>query len=97
MQWTEPSTIPTIPTYRIMNSNSIIEDESQISSEVTAERVLGWYKNMLTGMSCWDSAAYANHAVNIMDGIMFDAQRHGRLSFYMVTFVAHMSLLCLFY
>ncbi|UPK94105.1 hypothetical protein LCI18_005040 [Fusarium solani-melongenae] len=71
MQWTEPSTIPTIPTYRIMNSNSIIEDESQVSSEVTPERVLGWYKNMLT--------------VNIMDGIMFDAQRHGRLSFYMVS------------
>ncbi|RSL87339.1 hypothetical protein CEP51_002308 [Fusarium floridanum] len=71
MQWTEPSTIPTIPTYRIMNSNSIIEDETQVSSEVTPERVLGWYKNMLT--------------VNIMDGIMFDAQRHGRLSFYMVS------------
>lgn len=61
MQWTEPSTIPTIPTYRIMNSNSIIEDESQVSSEVTPERVLGWYKNMLTGMSHRAFAAYTNH------------------------------------
>ncbi|KAL4940603.1 hypothetical protein BDV06DRAFT_223899 [Aspergillus oleicola] len=39
--------------------------------DVTDQQALEWYKNMLT--------------VNIMDSIMFEAQRHGRLSFYMVS------------
>lgn len=43
--------MPTIPTYRIMNAENVVENESQISPEVTPERVLGWYKNMLTGES----------------------------------------------
>ncbi|KAF5008756.1 hypothetical protein FDECE_4993 [Fusarium decemcellulare] len=84
--------MPTIPTYRIMNAESVIEDESQVSSDVTPDRVLGWYKNMLTGechhwgpSSDSNQSAYTQRLVNIMDSIMFEAQRHGRLSFYMVS------------
>ncbi|KAJ2897518.1 hypothetical protein MKZ38_004641 [Zalerion maritima] len=71
MDWIVPSLMPPIPTYRILNSDNVIEDESRLSAEIPTEEILKWYHNMLT--------------VNIMDGIMFDAQRHGRLSFYMVS------------
>ncbi|KAF7557705.1 hypothetical protein G7Z17_g442 [Cylindrodendrum hubeiense] len=54
-----------------MSSNNVIQDESQLSADIPNEQVLKWYQNMLT--------------VNIMDSIMFEAQRHGRLSFYMVS------------
>ncbi|KAH7152660.1 thiamine diphosphate-binding protein, partial [Dactylonectria macrodidyma] len=71
MDWIVPSEVSPIPTYSIMNSSNVIEDESQLSAEIPDAQVLKWYHNMLT--------------VNIMDGIMFEAQRHGRLSFYMVS------------
>ena len=32
-----------------MNADSVIEDESRISSDLTDEQILTWYKNMLTG------------------------------------------------
>ncbi|KAL4808801.1 thiamine diphosphate-binding protein [Aspergillus unguis] len=65
MDFLEPSSIPPLPTYRVMDSR---EDRQP---DVTDQQALEWYKNMLT--------------VNIMDSIMFEAQRHGRLSFYMVS------------
>ncbi|KAL2044740.1 hypothetical protein N7G274_002515 [Stereocaulon virgatum] len=66
-----PSTHPAMPTYRVMSSDGIIVDESRKPSDISNEEIVTWYKNMLT--------------VNIMDLIMFDAQRQGRLSFYMVS------------
>jgi 2-oxoisovalerate dehydrogenase E1 component alpha subunit len=71
MRWRIPSEMPRISTYRILNSENKIEDPSQISEQIPNEQVLQWYKNMVT--------------VNTMDSIMFDAQRHGRVSFYMVS------------
>lgn len=83
--------MPLIPTFRIMNEECVVEDESMVSPEVTPEKVLGWYKNMLTGESVGDlylgsarTALTSLRLVHIMDGIMFEAQRHGRVSFYMV-------------
>ncbi|OBT81452.1 hypothetical protein VE02_09876 [Pseudogymnoascus sp. 03VT05] len=66
-----PSIIPPIPTFRVMNSHGEMEDKSRPPPDVTNEQVLTWYKNML--------------AVNILDTIMFETQRQGRLSFYMVS------------
>ncbi|KAL1853342.1 hypothetical protein Plec18170_005339 [Paecilomyces lecythidis] len=60
-----------MPTYRVMDSDGTIVDEKHAPTDVSDEEVLSWYKNMLT--------------VNIMDLIMFEAQRQGRLSFYMVS------------
>ncbi|KAI8661085.1 2-oxoisovalerate dehydrogenase subunit alpha [Fusarium keratoplasticum] len=54
-----------------MNADGSVEDESRLSPELTTDKMLELYRNMLT--------------VNVMDSIMFDAQRHGRLSFYMVS------------
>ncbi|OAL49770.1 hypothetical protein IQ07DRAFT_511161 [Pyrenochaeta sp. DS3sAY3a] len=71
MQFITPSAFPPIPTYRVLDSNGQMEDPDRAEPEVTNEQALTWYKNMLT--------------VNILDSIMFEAQRHGRLSFYMVS------------
>ncbi|MDI1489619.1 MAG: hypothetical protein OHK93_000816 [Ramalina farinacea] len=60
-----------MPTYRVMDSDGTIVDESRKPLDVSQEEVTTWYRNMLT--------------VSIMDLIMFDAQRQGRLSFYMVS------------
>ncbi|MCJ1356633.1 MAG: hypothetical protein MMC33_006628 [Icmadophila ericetorum] len=70
LSFEHPSTHPAIPTYRVMDSEGIIVDEAR-KPDVSPEEVITWYKNMLT--------------VSIMDLIMFDAQRQGRLSFYMVS------------
>ncbi|CZT45814.1 probable 3-methyl-2-oxobutanoate dehydrogenase (lipoamide) [Rhynchosporium secalis] len=62
-----PSTYPALPTYRCVDQDGSIVDKS-FSSPVDA-LALEMYDNML--------------CVSIMDVIMFDAQRQGRLSFYM--------------
>lgn len=68
MKFTEPTALPIIPTYRVMNADGMIEDKTREQPDV--KKALKWYENMLT--------------VNILDSIMFEAQRQGRLSFYMV-------------
>jgi len=65
----QPSTYPAMPTYRAMSPEGEI-----ISPTVTPpsdSEALTLYENMV--------------AVSIMDVIMFDAQRQGRLSFYMTS------------
>jgi 2-oxoisovalerate dehydrogenase E1 component alpha subunit len=49
MDWIVPAKNPPIPTFSIMNADSIVEDESKVSSDLTNEQILTWYKNMLTG------------------------------------------------
>lgn len=60
-----------MPTYRIMDQDGAIVDKDRGEPDVSNEEMTKWYKDMLT--------------VSIMDVIMFDAQRQGRLSFYMVS------------
>ncbi|KAK7905503.1 hypothetical protein LTR67_000226 [Exophiala xenobiotica] len=71
MEFLNPKTLPPISTYRMMNNDGIIEDESQASLDVRDEQVIEWYKNMVF--------------VQILDTIMSEAQRQGRVSFYMVS------------
>ncbi|CAI6013725.1 unnamed protein product [Clonostachys chloroleuca] len=66
-----PDKITRISTYRVLNRVSRIEDPAQSSASIPPEGIVKWYENMVT--------------VNIIDTIMSDAQRHGRLSFYMVS------------
>ncbi|MCJ1444533.1 MAG: hypothetical protein MMC23_005035 [Stictis urceolatum] len=54
-----------------MDSNGRIIDKSRAPLDVEVDEVITWYKTMIT--------------VSIMDLIMFDAQRQGRLSFYVVS------------
>lgn len=65
-----PSDHPTLPTYRVVDQDGNIVDQS-FKQDLSNEEVVQLYKTMLT--------------ISIMDVIMFDAQRQGRLSFYMVS------------
>lgn len=62
--------IPPIPTYRIVDADGVVVDKIH---EPTASKkfALKLYKDMVT--------------ISIMDTIMLDAQRQGRISFYMVS------------
>ncbi|KAJ5090084.1 hypothetical protein N7532_008768 [Penicillium argentinense] len=71
MSFLKASDLPAIPTYRVMDSDGELVDKSRGHPDVSDEEVLTWYKNMLT--------------VSVMDVVMFEAQRQGRLSFYMVS------------
>ncbi|KAL1964798.1 hypothetical protein VTN77DRAFT_6665 [Rasamsonia byssochlamydoides] len=71
LAFSRPSTFAAMPTYRVMDSDGVIVDTSRGPPDVSDEEVITWYKNMLT--------------VSIMDLIMFEAQRQGRISFYMVS------------
>ncbi|CAD6563588.1 MAG: hypothetical protein ASARMPRED_000077 [Alectoria sarmentosa] len=64
-----PSTHPAMPTYRVMDSDGVVVDESRKPSGISDEEIV----TCVSGL------------VSIMDLIMFDAQRQGRLSFYMVS------------
>ncbi|KAJ5776262.1 uncharacterized protein N7511_001273 [Penicillium nucicola] len=71
MTFLKASDLPAIPTYRVMDSDGELVDKTRPAPDVTDEEVLTWYKNMLS--------------VSVMDVVMFEAQRQGRLSFYMVS------------
>ena len=60
-----------MPTYRIIDQEGNIVDKSRPSVSISDEDAVKMYSQMLT--------------ISIMDLIMFDAQRQGRLSFYMVS------------
>lgn len=65
-----PSDYPALPTYRAIDQDGNIVDRS-FKPDLSDEEVIKLYRTMLT--------------VSIMDPIMFDAQRQGRISFYMVS------------
>ena len=60
-----------MPTYRVMDSDGIVVSPDTDLSKIPDTEILTWYRNMLS--------------VSIMDLIMFEAQRQGRISFYMVS------------
>ncbi|TGJ88245.1 hypothetical protein E0Z10_g587 [Xylaria hypoxylon] len=70
LKFTLPSDHPTLPTYRVADQDGNIVDHS-FEQDLSEEEVIQLYKKMLM--------------ISIMDVIMFDAQRQGRLSFYMVS------------
>ncbi|KAM7204901.1 2-oxoisovalerate dehydrogenase subunit alpha, mitochondrial [Naviculisporaceae sp. PSN 640] len=70
MHFEHPQTYPALPTYRAVDQHGEIVDPS-FKPDLSDEAVIKLYRDMLT--------------VSIMDLIMFDAQRQGRLSFYMVS------------
>lgn len=46
-----PSTHPAMPTYRVMDSDGVVVDESRKPSDISDEEIVRWYRNMLTGMN----------------------------------------------
>ncbi|KAH7383185.1 thiamine diphosphate-binding protein [Pyrenochaeta sp. MPI-SDFR-AT-0127] len=70
LEFLQPSKANAISTYRVMNQYGEIIDK-EIGVQTTDEEALQLYKNMVK--------------LSIMDLLMFEAQRQGRLSFYMVS------------
>ena len=60
-----------MPTYRILDQEGAVVDPDQQPPAISNDELLRLYKDMVV--------------VSIMDLIMFDAQRQGRISFYMVS------------
>jgi 2-oxoisovalerate dehydrogenase E1 component alpha subunit len=60
-----------MPTYRVLDQDGVVVDKQAKSPDISDEEVIKMYKDMVT--------------VSVMDVIMFDAQRQGRVSFYMVS------------
>lgn len=71
MSFVRPSQLDAIPTYRILDQDGVIVDKDRDPPSVPDAELLKMYTDMVT--------------VSIMDVIMFDAQRQGKLSFYMVS------------
>ncbi|KAF2689973.1 thiamine diphosphate-binding protein [Lentithecium fluviatile CBS 122367] len=70
LEFLRPSTNQAIPTYRVLNQYGQVINQ-EIGVETGDEEALELYKNMVR--------------LSIMDLLMFEAQRQGRLSFYMVS------------
>lgn len=60
-----------MPTYRYIDQEGVVVDKDRGEPDLSDEQVLKIYRDMV--------------AVSIMDLIMFDAQRQGKISFYMVS------------
>lgn len=70
LQFEQPSSHDAMPTYRAVDQSGNVVDPS-FKPDLSDEDVIKLYKDMLL--------------VSIMDIIMFDSQRQGRISFYMVS------------
>ncbi|KAL7788179.1 thiamine diphosphate-binding protein [Trichoderma ceciliae] len=70
LKFETPDSYAALPTYRVVDQDGQVVDPS-FSPDIADETVVKLYKDMLF--------------ISIMDLIMFDAQRQGRLSFYMVS------------
>jgi 2-oxoisovalerate dehydrogenase E1 component alpha subunit len=70
LKFAQPSQYPALPTYRVVDQDGAVVDQN-FAPDLSNEQVIKLYRDMLT--------------VSIMDVIMFDAQRQGRVSFYMVS------------
>ncbi|KAF2092127.1 hypothetical protein K490DRAFT_70799 [Saccharata proteae CBS 121410] len=66
-----PSEKKAMPTYRILDQDGAIVDKSRAPLDIPHEDIITWYKNMVT--------------MSIMDEIMYNAQRQGRISFYITS------------
>lgn len=49
MDFLQPSTLPPIATYRVLNSDGDLVDDNRNPPAVLDEQVLLWYRNMVMG------------------------------------------------
>lgn len=70
MKFETPELYTALPTYRVVDQHGAVVDSS-FEPDISEEAVVKLYKDMLF--------------ISVMDLIMFDAQRQGRISFYMVS------------
>ncbi|CAZ83310.1 unnamed protein product [Tuber melanosporum] len=70
LKFQRPQDLPAIPTYRLIDTHGQVVDKSR-EPDVGQELALKMYKDMVT--------------TSIMDLLMYESQRQGRISFYMVS------------
>lgn len=70
LHFEQPQSWTALPTYRVVDQNGDVVDTS-FEPDISEEAIVKMYTDMLY--------------ISILDVIMFDAQRQGRLSFYMVS------------
>ncbi|PKS11440.1 hypothetical protein jhhlp_003203 [Lomentospora prolificans] len=70
LKFDKPTDHPAIPTYRVVDQHGTIVDDT-FTPDLSKEEVVKIYEDMLF--------------ISLLDIIMFDAQRQGRVSFYMVS------------
>ncbi|GJC96630.1 dehydrogenase E1 component [Colletotrichum higginsianum] len=70
LKFETPGDYPAVPTYRVVDQDGAIVDDAFVP-DLGEEGIVKLYKDMVF--------------ISVMDLIMFDAQRQGRLSFYMVS------------
>ncbi|GJC87513.1 2-oxoisovalerate dehydrogenase subunit alpha, mitochondrial [Colletotrichum liriopes] len=70
LKFETPGDYPAVPTYRVVDQNGAIVDDAFVP-DLGEDGIVKLYKDMVF--------------ISVMDLIMFDAQRQGRLSFYMVS------------
>lgn len=68
---THPQTVAPIPTYRVLDRDGRVFDKSQ-EPQLCKEFVQKMYRNMVQ--------------LNVMDKILYESQRQGRISFYMTSY-----------
>ncbi|KAG0639462.1 thiamine diphosphate-binding protein [Tuber brumale] len=70
LKFQRPQDLPAIPTYRLIDNHGQVVDISR-EPDISQELALKMYKDMVT--------------TSIMDLLMYESQRQGRISFYMVS------------
>lgn len=75
MSFINPTDLPSIPTFRVMNSDGELLDPNRKPLGVSNEEILTWYKNMLAG-------AYSSFVVLFIRGaisrLTHPSECHGR-------------------
>lgn len=70
LKFEAPENLPSLPTYRVVDQHGSIVDQS-FKPDLSSNEVVKLYEDMLY--------------ISVMDPIMYEAQRQGRLSFYLVS------------
>jgi 2-oxoisovalerate dehydrogenase E1 component alpha subunit len=70
LHFIEPSAVPQVPAYRVLNPDGVLEGE--LDPTLTNDKIISIYRQM------WQ--------LNTFDKIMYESQRQGRISFYMTNF-----------
>lgn len=59
MEFINPTEVSNIPTYRVMDSDGVLVDKTRKPLDIPKEKILEWYKNMLTGR--WELILYGDY------------------------------------
>lgn len=65
----DTAAMPSWPVFRLLGKNGTLLENAQVPSHISQQEIVSWYKEMVT--------------IQALDDIFYNAQRQGRISFYM--------------